>query len=50
MKNFIDIIEYLITLGVFAYGLMNESVLHICIAIMMWNILNTFNGWISKNN
>ena len=48
IQFFIDTFEYFIALGVFAYGVINESVFYVCIAIMLWCILDTLDNWKSK--
>ena len=45
----VDRLEYLIAIGVFGYGVINESVFYVCVAIMMWIVYDTVDDWESKN-
>ena len=45
----VDKLEYLITIGVFGYGVINESVFYVCVAIMMWVVYDTVDDWEAKN-
>lgn len=45
----VDKLEYLIATGVFGYGVINESVFYVCVAIMMWVVYDTVDDWEAKN-
>lgn len=45
----VDKLEYLIAIGVFGYGVINESVFYVCVAIMMWVVYDTVDDWEAKN-
>lgn len=41
----VDKLEYLIAIGVFGYGVINDSVFYVCVAIMMWIVYDTVDDW-----